>query len=89
MTTHNIAFTASHFSATEAGINILKQGGTATEAMVAAAAAISVVYPHMNSIGGDSFWLIDNPNQKTPTAIDACGRAASLSYPAMSCRYKR
>ena len=77
MTTHNIAFTASHFSATEAGINILKQGGTATEAMVAAAAAISVVYPHMNSIGGDSFWLIDNPNQKTPIAIDACGRAAS------------
>ncbi|MBH0000511.1 gamma-glutamyltransferase [Pseudoalteromonas sp. NSLLW24] len=77
MTTHNIAFTASHFSATEAGISILKQGGTATEAMVAAAAAISVVYPHMNSIGGDSFWLIDNPNQKTPIAIDACGRAAS------------
>ncbi|TMP02309.1 gamma-glutamyltranspeptidase, partial [Pseudoalteromonas sp. S3178] len=61
MSTHNIAFTAPHFSATEAGTFILKQGGTATEAMVAAAAAISVVYPHMNSIGGDSFWLIDNP----------------------------
>ncbi|MEL0640760.1 gamma-glutamyltransferase [Pseudoalteromonas aliena] len=77
MSTHNIAFTAPHFSATEAGTLILKQGGTATEAMVAAAAAISVVYPHMNSIGGDSFWLIDNPNQSTPTAIDACGRAPS------------
>jgi len=75
MNAHNIAFTAPHFSATEAGTSILKQGGTATEAMVAAAAAISVVYPHMNSIGGDSFWLIDNPNQSKPTAIDACGRA--------------
>ncbi len=75
MNAHNIAFTAPHFAATEAGTLILKQGGTATEAMVAAAAAISVVYPHMNSIGGDSFWLIDNPNQSTPTAIDACGRA--------------
>ena len=75
MSTHNIAFTAPHFAATEAGTLILKHGGTATEAMVAAAAAISVVYPHMNSIGGDSFWLIDNPNQSIPTAIDACGRA--------------
>ena len=41
MSTHNIAFTAPHFAATEAGTLILKQGGTATEAMVAAAAAIS------------------------------------------------
>ncbi|MBQ4832911.1 gamma-glutamyltransferase [Pseudoalteromonas sp. MMG010] len=75
MTTANIAFTAPHFSATNAGLSILKQGGTATEAMVAAAAAISVVYPHMNSIAGDGFWLIDNANQKIPIAIDACGRA--------------
>jgi gamma-glutamyltranspeptidase/glutathione hydrolase len=77
MTTHNIAFTAPHFSATEAGMLILQQGGTATEAMVAAAAAISVVYPHMNSIAGDGFWLIDNPEQPHPIAIDACGRATN------------
>lgn len=73
----NIAFTAPHWAASEAGIEILKEGGTATEAMVAAAAVISVVYPHMNSIAGDGFWLIDNANEKTPIAIDACGRSAS------------
>lgn len=77
MSTQNIAFTAPHFSATQAGINILKEGGTATEAMVAAAAVISVVYPHMNSIAGDGFWLIDNPKATSPIAIDACGRAVS------------
>lgn len=76
---HNIAFTAPHWLATEAGLDILKEGGTATEAMVAAAAVISVVYPHMNSIAGDGFWLIDNINnvQSAPIAIDACGRSAN------------
>lgn len=73
----NIAFTAPHKTATEAGIYILEKGGTATEAMVAAAATISVVYPHMNSIGGDGFWLIDNPGSDAPIAIDACGASAS------------
>lgn len=46
--TTKVAFTAPHFKATEAGQKILDQGGTAIEAMVAAAAAIAVVYPHMN-----------------------------------------
>ena len=82
----NIAFTAPHKTATEAGMSILRQGGTATEAMVAAAATISVVYPHMNSIGGDGFWLIDNPNSEAPIAIDACGSACQnlAAYQEMS-----
>ncbi len=73
----SIAFTAPHWAATEAGTKILRKGGTATEAMVAAAAVITVVYPHMNSIGGDSFWLIHNLGDQAPLAIDACGRSAS------------
>lgn len=77
MSSSSIAFTAPHWAASEAGIDILKEGGTATEAMVAAAAVISVVYPHMNSIAGDGFWLIDNLNSQSPIAIDACGRSAS------------
>ncbi len=57
--------TAPHHLAAEAGIDILRDGGNAIEAMVAAAAAIAAVYPHMNSIGGDGFWLIHVPG-KTP-----------------------
>ena len=44
--------TAPHHLASEAGLAVLKDGGNAVEAMVAMAAAIAVVYPHMNSIGG-------------------------------------
>jgi gamma-glutamyltranspeptidase len=44
-----------HYAASKTGQNILQQDGTALEAMVAAVASISVVYPHMNSLGGDGF----------------------------------
>jgi len=69
-------FTAPHFKATQVGQTILDAGGTASEAMVAAAAMVSVQYPHMNSIGGDGFWIISKVGQ-APIAIDACGAAAS------------
>ena len=71
----SIAFTAPHRLATKAGFDVLEAGGTAVEAMVAAAAQIAVVYPHMNSIGGDGFWLIKKQN-RGPIAISACGPAA-------------
>ncbi|MCR9387708.1 gamma-glutamyltransferase family protein [Vibrio metoecus] len=71
----NVAFTAPHFKASDVGLKILRQGGTACEAMVAAAAMIAVQYPHMNSIGGDGFWLIA-PKNKPPISIDACGASA-------------
>ncbi|MBC7191995.1 gamma-glutamyltransferase family protein [Marinobacter sp.] len=71
-------FVAPHHLAAQAGRDILKEGGNAVEAMVAAAANIATVYPHMNSIGGDGFWLIHEPG-KEPVAIDACGRAAGAA----------
>src|SRR5271163_332647 len=49
---------APHSAAVEAGRSILAEGGNAIEAMLAMAAAIVAVYPHMNHIGGDGFWLI-------------------------------
>ena len=67
---------APHHLASEAGRRVLADGGTAMEAAVAIAATLAVVYPHMNSIGGDSFWLIAEPG-KAPVAIDACGRAGA------------
>lgn len=69
---------APHHLAAQAGRDVLRDGGNAVEAMVAAAAAIAVVYPHMNAIGGDGFWLIHEPG-KAPVAIDACGPAAALA----------
>jgi gamma-glutamyltranspeptidase len=72
--------TAPHRAAALAGRDILAKGGTAIEAMVAAAATIAVVYPHMNGIGGDGFWIIHRPG-KAPIGISACGTAAALATP--------
>jgi len=74
----NGMISAPNHLAAEAGANGLRAGGNAVEAMVAAAAAIAVVYPHMNSIGGDGFWIISEPG-KEPIGIDACGPAAKLA----------
>ena len=67
---------APHALAAQSALDVLREGGNAIEAMIAAAATIAVVYPHMNSIGGDSFWLIHVPGQ-APGVIDACGAAAA------------
>ena len=66
---------APHHLAARAGLRVLEDGGNAIEAMVAAAAAITVVYPHMNALGGDNFWLIHAPG-KDVVGVDACGAAA-------------
>ncbi|MCB1500612.1 MAG: gamma-glutamyltransferase [Bauldia sp.] len=68
--------TAPHRAAAEAGAEVLRAGGNAVEAMIAAAAAIAVVYPHMTGIGGDAFWLIAEPG-RPPKAIDGAGRAGA------------
>ena len=71
---------APHHLAAEAGLSVLREGGNAIEAMIAAAAAIAAVYPHMNGLGGDNFWLISEPG-KPVVGIDACGRSAALATP--------
>ena len=69
---------APHALASQSALAVLREGGNAIEAMISAAATIAVVYPHMNSIGGDSFWLLSTPG-KAPGAIDACGAAAQAA----------
>ncbi|UFX48306.1 gamma-glutamyltransferase family protein [Bradyrhizobium sp. 41S5] len=67
--------TAPHHLAAQAGLAVLSEGGNAIEAMIAAAATIAVAYPHMNGLGGDSFWLVGRAGSM-PVGIQACGRAA-------------
>ncbi len=50
--------TAPHYLAAEAGLAVLKEGGSAAQATITVAATLAVVYPHMTGIGGDGFWLI-------------------------------
>lgn len=73
---------APHHLASEAGLHVLREGGNAIEAMIAALAAIAVVYPHMNGLGGDNFWLV-RTSDGALTGIDACGPAAQGVDPAL------
>src|SRR6185312_10523797 len=74
------AVAAPHALAAESGRAILAEGGNAIEAMIAMAATIAVVYPHMNHIGGDGFWLIREPSGRV-RALMAAGRAGSKATP--------
>jgi len=71
---------APHRAAVEAGRSILAEGGNAIEAMIAMAASIAAVYPHMNHLGGDGFWLIRLPSGKVRAIMAAgpAGREARL-----------
>jgi len=67
---------APHSLAAQSALSVLRDRGNAIEAMVAAASTIAVVYPHMNGIGGDGFWVIHKPGQHV-IAIEACGIAGT------------
>ena len=71
---------APHAAAVEDGRAILAEGGNAIEAMLAMAASIAAVYPHMNHIGGDGFWLIREPSGRV-RAIMGAGRAGAKATP--------
>jgi gamma-glutamyltranspeptidase/glutathione hydrolase len=67
---------APHIKAVEDGRAILAEGGNAIEAMLAMAASIAAVYPHMNHVGGDGFWLIREPSGRV-RALMGAGRAGA------------
>src|SRR5437868_8528667 len=72
---------APHHAAVETGRLILEDGGNALEAMVAMAATIAAVYPHMNHVGGDGFWLVREPSGRV-RAIMGAGPAGAKATPA-------
>jgi gamma-glutamyltranspeptidase/glutathione hydrolase len=65
-----------HYLASQAGVDILKKGGTAVDAAIATNSVLNVVYPHMCGIGGDAFWLIYDAAKKDLAFLNASGRSA-------------
>ncbi len=63
--------------ATEAGLQILREGGNAVDAAVAAAAVLSVVEPMNVGIAGDLFAIVYVARERKLYALDASGVAPS------------
>lgn len=70
---------APHTLASAAGLDVLRRGGSAVDAAIAASAVLCVAYPHMAGLGGDGFWLVWHPSDRRVRALDACGPAARLA----------
>ena len=66
--------------ATEAGVAMLRRGGSAVDAALAANAVLAVVLPNQCGLGGDLFAIVHRDPEK-PVAINASGRAGSGADP--------
>ncbi|KXG87529.1 gamma-glutamyltransferase [Agrobacterium bohemicum] len=67
--------TTPHHTASEAGAKVLRRGGTAIEAVIAAGAALTVLYPHFCGLGGDAIWVLADGSGRRQT-IMGIGQAA-------------
>ena len=63
--------------ASAAGLEVLRRGGNAIDAAVAASAVLSVTEPHMTGIGGDMFAIVWLAREQKLVALNASGRAGS------------
>lgn len=78
------AIASAHPLATQAGFDILANGGNAFDAAVAVSAALAVVEPYSSGIGGGGFWLLHRANDNLDVMIDgrekAPGAASATMY---------
>ena len=65
--------------ATQAGLDIIRKGGNAIDAAIAAAAVLDVVEPFSTGCGGDAFALIHLADTTKPLSFNGSGRSGSLA----------
>ncbi|KKM76582.1 hypothetical protein LCGC14_1378720 [marine sediment metagenome] len=82
--TNTVAVASAHPLATQAGLEILEQGGNAFDAAVAVTATLAVVEPASSGLGGGAFWLLHQADTETDVMIDgremAPGKASADMY---------
>ena len=78
-----VAVSSAHELATQAGLDILAQGGNAFDAAVAVSAALGVVEPGSSGIGGGGFWLLHRAADDFSIMVDGRETAPAGARPDM------
>ncbi|HUH91333.1 MAG TPA: gamma-glutamyltransferase, partial [Lysobacter sp.] len=76
------AIASAHSLATQAGLDIINQGGNAFDAAIAVSAVLSVVEPISSGIGGGGFFLLHDARSGRDVFIDARETAPESATPA-------
>src|SRR5260370_9565094 len=71
--------TTPHYLASQAGVSVLKNGGNAIDAAIAAASTLSLVYPHMPAPAGGHYLLIFHDPPKGVPRLNHSRRAVRRS----------
>lgn len=74
------AIATAHPLATQAGHDILKQGGNAFDAAVAITASLAVVEPMSSGLGGGGFWLLHREKDQHQVMIDGREKAPKAAH---------
>jgi gamma-glutamyltranspeptidase len=70
---------APHRIASEVGAQVLRDGGNAIDAAIAANAVLCVIYPHMTSVAGDLMAIVWPAGAQAPVGLIGAGRSGELA----------
>ena len=77
------AVSSAHPLSTEAGLEMLAQGGSAVDAAIAVQAVLSLVEPQSSGLGGGAFMIFHDPATGITTSYDGREKAPASATPDM------